>query len=45
MNRAIALHKITPVIDRTLPYTEARQAIEAMGKSAHLGKIVVSLTK
>jgi NADPH:quinone reductase-like Zn-dependent oxidoreductase len=41
MNRAIALHKLRPVVDRVFPWTEARAAIEYMREGKHFGKIVL----
>jgi NADPH:quinone reductase-like Zn-dependent oxidoreductase len=41
MNRAIALHKMRPVIDRVFPWTEARAALEYMREGKHFGKIVL----
>ncbi|KAM3104859.1 NAD(P)-dependent alcohol dehydrogenase [Phormidesmis sp. 146-20] len=39
MNRAIALHKIRPVVDRVFPFTEAREALQYLESGAHFGKI------
>ncbi len=41
MNRAIALHRLRPVIDRAFPFDEARQALEYMEGQSHFGKIVI----
>jgi len=41
MNRAIALHKMRPVVDRVFPWTEARAALEYMRQGKHFGKIVL----
>jgi NADPH:quinone reductase-like Zn-dependent oxidoreductase len=41
MNRAIALNKMTPVVGRVLPWTEARAALEYMREGKHFGKIVL----
>lgn len=41
MNRAIALHRLKPVIDRVFPFAEARQALQYMESGAHFGKIVI----
>jgi NADPH:quinone reductase-like Zn-dependent oxidoreductase len=41
MNRAIALHKMRPVVDRVFPWTEARAALEYMREGKHFGKIVL----
>jgi NADPH:quinone reductase-like Zn-dependent oxidoreductase len=43
MNRAIALHRLRPVIDRVFPFTEAKEALRHMESGAHFGKIVVSV--
>jgi len=43
MNRAMSLHKLRPVIDRTFPFEESRQALSYMESAAHFGKIVVTL--
>ena len=42
MNRALVYHSIRPVIDCTFPWTEMRQALEAMETQAHLGKICLT---
>ncbi len=42
MNRAIALHKMRPVVDCVFPWTEARAAVEYMRKGKHFGKIVLT---
>ena len=39
MNRAIALHKLRPVVDRIFGLAEIRQALQYMESGAHLGKI------
>jgi len=41
MNRAIELHQLEPVIDRVVPFTEARDAFSTMERRAHFGKIVI----
>jgi NADPH:quinone reductase-like Zn-dependent oxidoreductase len=41
MNRAIAQHEMRPVIDRTVPFEEARAAFELMAASGHFGKICI----
>lgn len=43
MNRAIALHKMKPVIDRVFPFEEARAAFEHMQSGAHFGKICIGI--
>ena len=42
MCRAIDLHQIRPVVDRTYPFTEARAAFQAMAAGEHFGKIVLT---
>ena len=39
MNRAIELHRIQPVIDKTFEWTEIKDALEYMGTQQHFGKI------
>jgi NADPH:quinone reductase-like Zn-dependent oxidoreductase len=41
MNRAIALHKLRPVIDRVFPMSDIRVALHHMESGAHFGKVVV----
>jgi NADPH:quinone reductase-like Zn-dependent oxidoreductase len=41
MNRAISLHKLRPVIDRTFKFDEAPAALKHMESGSHFGKIVV----
>jgi NADPH:quinone reductase-like Zn-dependent oxidoreductase len=41
MNRAVALHRLRPVIDRTFPLEEAPAAFAHMAAGGHFGKIVV----
>jgi NADPH:quinone reductase-like Zn-dependent oxidoreductase len=41
MNRAIALHQLEPVIDRVVPFAEARDAFSTMERGLHFGKIVI----
>lgn len=43
MNRAIALHKLRPVVDRVFPFEEARQALEYLQSGAHFGKICIKV--
>jgi len=42
MNRALALHGIRPVIDRTVPFADARDAYRAMEAAGHFGKIAIA---
>jgi NADPH:quinone reductase-like Zn-dependent oxidoreductase len=43
MNRAVAFHKLRPVIDRVFPLEEVRAAFDHMAAGDHFGKIVVRL--
>jgi NADPH:quinone reductase-like Zn-dependent oxidoreductase len=43
MNRAIALHKLKPVVDSTFALDKAADAFRRMEQGRHFGKIVVSL--
>ena len=43
MNRAIALHKLRPVVDRVFPFEEARQALEYLQSGSHFGKICIKV--
>ena len=41
MNRAIALHRIRPVIDRVFSFEEAPEAFKYMSSGSHFGKICI----
>ena len=41
MARAIAQHKLQPVVDRVFPLAESRQALEHMAGGGHFGKICI----
>ena len=43
MNRAIAHHRLKPVIHRTFPFDDAPAAFHAMAEAGHFGKLVVVL--
>jgi len=43
LNRAVSLHQLRPVIDRTFPLAEARAAFEHMAAGRHFGKICIEL--
>jgi NADPH:quinone reductase-like Zn-dependent oxidoreductase len=43
MNRAIALHKLRPVVDRIFGFAEIRQALQYMESGAHFGKICLRM--
>ena len=41
MCRALDLHKISPVVDKVFPWTDAKAAFSAMAGGEHFGKIVL----
>jgi NADPH:quinone reductase-like Zn-dependent oxidoreductase len=43
MNRALAAHHLRPVIDRTFPWQEARQAFAHLASGRHFGKVCVGI--
>ncbi len=43
MNRAIALHKIEPVVDTVMPFDAGRAAFDHMAAGKHFGKICIDL--
>jgi NADPH:quinone reductase-like Zn-dependent oxidoreductase len=43
LNRAVALHRLQPVIDSTFPLAEARAAFEHMAAGRHFGKICIEI--
>lgn len=43
MNRAIDLHKLTPVVDRVFPFSQAIDALKLLKAGGHFGKIVIKL--
>jgi NADPH:quinone reductase-like Zn-dependent oxidoreductase len=42
MNRAIALHRLCPLIDRTFPFAEAKEAYRHFEGRGHFGKVVIA---
>jgi len=42
MNRAIALHRLHPVIDRTFPFAQAKGAYRHFESRGHFGKVVIT---
>ena len=42
MNAAISLNGLKPVVDRVIPFSEAKQAYELLESGKHFGKIVIS---
>jgi NADPH:quinone reductase-like Zn-dependent oxidoreductase len=43
MNRAVALHRLRPVVDRVFPFDRAPDAFRYLESAAHFGKIVIRL--
>jgi NADPH:quinone reductase-like Zn-dependent oxidoreductase len=43
MNRAIALHKLKPVIDRVFPFDQATEAYKHLESGSHFGKVVIAI--
>jgi NADPH:quinone reductase-like Zn-dependent oxidoreductase len=41
MNRAIALHGMRPVVDRTYQFEEAAQALAFVESGQHFGKVCI----
>jgi NADPH:quinone reductase-like Zn-dependent oxidoreductase len=41
MNRAITLHRLTPIVDRVFPFGEAVEAFRYMESGAHFGKVAI----
>jgi len=44
MNRAIALHRLRPVIDRVFPFDEAPEALRYLEAAQHFGKVAISFS-
>jgi len=42
MNRAVAMHRLKPVIDRVFPFREAVEAFRYYEAGSYFGKIVIS---
>ena len=42
MSRAIATHRLHPVIDRTVPFAEAKDAHRHFEDRGHFGKVVIT---
>jgi NADPH:quinone reductase-like Zn-dependent oxidoreductase len=45
MNRAIAAHRIDPIIDRVFTFEEAGDAYRHLKSQAHLGKVVIRIAE
>jgi NADPH:quinone reductase-like Zn-dependent oxidoreductase len=44
MNRAVALHRLRPVVDRVFPFAQAADALRLMETGGHFGKIVIRVS-
>jgi NADPH:quinone reductase-like Zn-dependent oxidoreductase len=42
LNRAVALNKIQPVIDRVFPFADAAAAYRHLQSGSHFGKVVIA---
>lgn len=42
MNRAIAVNRLEPVVDRVFPFTEIRAALDYLASGRHFGKVCLS---
>jgi NADPH:quinone reductase-like Zn-dependent oxidoreductase len=42
MNRALAMHRLHPVIDRTFPFAESKKAYRHLQRRGHFGKVVIT---
>ena len=42
MNRAIEIHRLHPVIDRTFPFTDAKEAYRHFEGRGHFGEVVIT---
>jgi NADPH:quinone reductase-like Zn-dependent oxidoreductase len=45
MNRAIAQHRLQPVVDKAFNFDDARHALSLMESAAHFGKVVIRVTE
>ena len=45
MNKAIAQHRMKPVIDKVLPVSQGHEALKTMQAASHFGKICVEFGK
>jgi len=43
LNRALALHRVKPVVDRTFGFDEMPAAFDHMAAGAHFGKICIAI--
>ena len=42
MNRAVAFHKIKPIVDRTFPLGQVQEALHLMARGGHFGKLCLA---
>ena len=42
MNRAVAMHRLRPVIDRVFPFADAKEAYRHFEARGHFGKVVIT---
>jgi NADPH:quinone reductase-like Zn-dependent oxidoreductase len=42
MNRALSVHDVHTIIDRVVPFEEARQAFNQFAGGQHFGKLVIT---
>ncbi|WP_373560179.1 zinc-binding dehydrogenase [Rhodococcus sp. ACS1] len=40
--RALDLHNVKPVIDRSFPFKQLKEALQYLEKGEHFGKVVIS---
>ena len=45
MNRAIAVNRLKPVIERVFPFEEAGAAFQYYKENSRFGKVVISLSE
>ncbi len=43
MNRAVAMHRVRPVIDKVFPFDAAKEAYRHLESGSHVGKVVIAL--
>ena len=44
MNRAIAAHRLRPVVDRVFPFAEVRPAFDHLAAGKHFGKVAIAVS-
>jgi NADPH:quinone reductase-like Zn-dependent oxidoreductase len=43
MNAAISLHKLKPVLDKSFPFDQAKEAMQYLESGAHFGKVCITV--